>query len=454
MIAKAYRPELAGVGPLCLFVLAVSTQVAVAQGSKGEAGKVRPGELKFVVIVSRHGVRSPTASPAQLNQYSIQPWPTWDVPPGHLTAHGAKLMSIFGAYYRAYFAQQGLFSTTGCADAARVSFYSDSDQRTVETGKSIAEGMFPGCSVKERSEQHALAEGDPDPLFHSVSAGVGHPDHDRAAASIAGRIGENPAGLSEAYRPQLENLQRILLGCPPAVRCPSPGHEPGKLLLAIPASLERGNGDHLAELKGPLSTASTLAENFLLEYTNGLPMDQVGWGRVDLAGLKDLMTLHTAASDLTRRTSYLATAQASTALAHILDTLRQAVSGQAVVGALGKPGDRAVVLTGHDTNIANIAGMLNLNWMLDSRRDDTPPGGALIFELRQRPEDTSYQVGAYFATQTLEQMRNLTVLTLEDPPSSAHVFIPGCSDAGTGFPCDWEKFEKTLALAIDPDFVK
>ena len=43
-------------------------------------------------------------------------------------------------------------------------------------------------------------------------------------------------------------------------------------------------------------------------------MDQVGWGRVDLATLKQLIDLHTAASDFTRRTPYLATIQSSNAL--------------------------------------------------------------------------------------------------------------------------------------------
>jgi 4-phytase/acid phosphatase len=417
--------------------------------SMGYAQQAEPGELKFVVIVSRHGVRSPTASAEQLNQYSAQPWPAWQVPPGHLTAHGAALMSLFGGYYRSYLAQQGLLHATGCADAAHVSFYSDSDQRTVETGKSIAGGMFPGCTASEQAEQHALGEGDPDPLFHSLSAGVGKPDRERAAASIAGRIGNNPAGLTEAYQSQLQQLQQILVG--------QPAHQVSKPLLGIPASLESGKGDHLAELKGPLNTASTLTENFLLEYAEGLAMDQVAWGRVDLATLKQLMQLHTAASDLTRRTSYLATIQASNALAHILDTLQQAAMGKQVPGALGKLTDRAVVLTGHDTNLANIAGALNLNWIIDGRRDDTPPGGALIFELRQGRGSGVFEVSTYYLAQTLEQMRNLTPLSplnLAKPPARADVFVPGCSQPGPGFPCDWKSFEQTLDSVIDPSFTK
>jgi 4-phytase/acid phosphatase len=421
----------------------------VAQG-----GENPPGKLKFVIILSRHGVRSPTGTPEQLNPYSAQPWPAWDVPPGYLTPQGARLMTLFGAYYRSYYAQRGLFDAVGCADAAHVAFYSDLDQRTVETGKSLAAGMFPGCPLREQSERRALSDGQANPLFHPLTAGVGHLDHDRAVASVAGRIGSDPAAVTEAYRPLLDKLQRILLGCPATGLCPQPGHTAAKLLLDTPPSLEDGKGDHLATLRGPLSTASTITENFVLEYTTGMPIDQIAWGRVDLATLKELLALHTAAADLGRRSSYLATAQASNALAHILDTLQQAVIGKEVPGSLGRLGDCAVILVGHDTNLANIAGALNLNWLVDGRRDDTPPGGALVFELWERPGGSRFEVKASYTAQTLEQMRNLTVLTSENPPAKANIFIPGCSTGADGFPCDWGAFQQTLTTAIDPAFVK
>jgi 4-phytase / acid phosphatase len=396
-------------------------------------------DLKYVVYFSRHGVRSPTNKAAQYNKFSNAPWPDWDVPPGNLTAHGTHLMELFGAYDRIELASQHLLSAEGCTDASKLTFYADSDQRTRETANALAKGLLPGCAVTIPS----LPEGTNDPLFHLPAADVARADSALASAAIAGRIGNDPNNLTEAYRPQLTAFDHILATCGKA-----PASVPKRTsLFEIPAVLSSGQGDHLADLRGPINTASTLAENLLLEYTEGMDQAQVGWGCIDGPAIRSLISLHTAATDFTQRTPAIAIPQASRLLNYIRLSLEQAVDQHTVEGAPGKPSDHALFVIGHDTNILNMAGALNLTWIADGRRDDTPPGSTLIFELWKRRGTEDYDVKIYFTVQTLEQMRFAKALTLDDPPQRVPVFIPGCSKAD--FSCSWKSFSKLLHQASD-----
>jgi len=383
--------------------------------------------------------------PAQYNPYSLAPWPTWDVPPGYLTAHGYQLMKLFGAYDRMELAKEGLLSASGCEDANKVAFYADSDQRTQETGKALAEGLFPAC----HTDVQFRPEGTNDPLFHfhPTQAQLGVKTPAQATVAIAGRIGGDPANLTEAYRSQLGTLDTILATCGSAA---SP-QQKRVSLFNIPATLAPGSGGHVAELRSPLNTASTLVENLLLEYTQGMEASSVGWGCVDGPKLRFLMELHTAATDFTERTPIMARIGASNLLAHISDAINQAVTQKAIHGIPGKPGDRALFLIGHDTNLTNIAGLLNLTWIADGRRDDTPPGGALIFELWRDRKTGQFSVRTYFTVQTLEQMRSSATLTLSNSPERVPVFLPGCSE--TDYSCLLPAFMQTVQHAIDTRYV-
>jgi 4-phytase/acid phosphatase len=111
---------------------------------------------------------------------------------------------------------------------------------------------------------------------------------------------------------------------------------------------------------------------------------------------------------------------------HIRLSLQQAAGQKPVPGAIGKPSDRALYLIGHDINIENIAGLLNLTWIADGRRDDTPPGSALVFELWQKRSTGEYSVRTYFTAQTLEQMRSSAPLSPTNPIARISVSLPGC----------------------------
>jgi 4-phytase/acid phosphatase len=272
-----------------------------------------------------------------------------------------------------------------------------------------------------------------------------------ASAAVAGRIGGNPGNLTELYRSQLTLLDSVLAGC---------GHAPANTtrtsIFAVPASLAPGSGDSPAALRGPVTTAATIAENLLLEYTQGMREADTGWGCIDGATLRTIMQVNSANWDYTKRTPAIAHIYASTLLDRILKTMQQSVNGAgargtAVSGALGKPGDRLVILVGHDTNIVTVAGALHIDWVFDGRADDTPPGGALLFEL-WRPRDGGKPfVRLEYVAQTLEQMRNSEALTPANPPAVAPIFVPGCSRQDLS--CTWEDFSRTLHASIDPAYI-
>jgi 4-phytase/acid phosphatase len=84
---------------------------------------------------------------------------------------------------------------------------------------------------------------------------------------------------------------------------------------------------------------------------------------------------------------------------------------------------------------------LSLHWIADARSDDTPPGGALVFEL-WRAASGEDSVRVYYTAQTLEQMRSATVLSIENPPARVPVFIPACGRVD--FSCSLGDFETAL----------
>ena len=260
---------------------------------------------------------------------------------------------------------------------------------------------------------------------------------------------------AEFNRPGFDVMQSVLLACTPGASCPPEGTPVNKPLLKLPASVGPAEGDKLVDFAGPLPIAATLAQNFLLEYTNAMGGNDLGWGRVNEANLREMMSLHGAYSDLLRRTPYLARTNGSNLLSHILRSIEQAAARKKVRGALGTPGDKLLLIVGHDTNVSNVAGMLSLSWLIEGyQRDDTPPGGALVFELWRHRSTGEHTVRTYYMAQTLEQMRGAQPLTLTSPPAKAPTFVPGCGTATQEFACTWNDFRRTVEAAIDPAFVK
>lgn len=377
--------------------------LALAVSLPAEAQQAKDWKLERVVVVMRHGVRPPTKAEPLPAGEAAQPWPTWGVNWGYLTDHGAQAVAKVGDYDRATYA--GFLGKT-CPTAHDVRLVADSDERTVKTAEAYAGALFAGCAVPV---DH-LAEGQKDPRF-AEDGGI-DPATALAAAQSALPAG-GTAAFDAQYADDLKALTRIL-GCT----------QPSCDLSQQPSTLDTAKG-HL-KLSGGMATASTFSEILALEYAEGKPMAEVGWGRTDRAEISRLLRFHAAEYLLTARPKPLAQAGSKALLAEVKR------------GLFATDTARYTLLVGHDGNLAHIGGALDLHWQGgDFAQDDPPPAGALIFELWRGKKGDKHVI-VRFRSQTLDEMRNLTPLATN---ASKPLALPQCSGA---LSCNAKTFEAAL----------
>jgi 4-phytase/acid phosphatase len=412
-----------------------------------------PGaNLLKVVILSRHGVRSPIPSLMTLETWTTQTWPTWqcDAGPcgsGQLTPQGRVLSEQMGSFYRSYLAQ---LVPDQCPPPNDVFFWADLADRDVDTAHAILRGFRPSCDTSVY--YHTSSSPAPDRIFHPVSTtGSCTLDASRAQRDILGRAGGSLSNVSRALAPQLRTTQGTLLCCTGELctttwiktcQLAPPAPNACTLIDSLPSCLVRSSeaGSPRVLLGGALRIASTFTELLLLEYANGFPLSDVGFGRIGRRQLTDVTLVHTTAFGLEERTPYVAARQGSRLFNKILLALQGSSDGNE---GTAPPDAKFVAYVGHDTNIANLAGMLNLSWSQKGyQRNDTPPAGALIFELHGR--GARRDVAVFYVAQSLDDMRNATGTS----PVRTHVPIPGC---GFGRTCPLDRFVQLVQQALDPD---
>jgi 4-phytase/acid phosphatase len=181
-------------------------------------------------------------------------------------------------------------------------------------------------------------------------------------------------------------------------------------------------------LHGALNVASTASESLLLEYVEGMPLAEVGWGRATRGEIERLLVLNTTKYKYVDWPPYIAKVAAGPLAKAMLKALS------------ASQGPRITLFAGHDTNVAQLGGLLGLRWQAASYPpNNVPPGSALGFELLS-DERGRRIVRAFFRSQTMDQLRNLEALNSGNPPYREYLVIPGCGTAADVRSCDLETF--------------
>lgn len=349
--------------------------------------------LERVVLLARHGIRSPTKPPETLQTQTGHAWADWPVAPGELTDHGKHALAQMVDLVRQHYTHAGLLPPNGCPAPATITIWTDAkDHRTRESGRIWADQLAPACGLPAR----ALPDGQEDPIFAGPQALLSAQEQ----SAITREFNQRLHALPPAAGSSMARLQSVLA---PTACTTDPAH----CLSTHTSTLAWKNGK--PRLEGGLATGGTAAENLLLEYAQGMPAQAEPFGGQAPAPLiAQVFPLHTAQSWLLRRLPTLAAHKG----APMAMALQNTLAGRPVAGIPSVTEQtRLLVLSGHDTNLDVLATLYGLDWSFADQPDPTAPNTTLAFEL-WRTANGPYIVVRLFH-QGLEALRKLA------PPDAA-----------------------------------
>jgi len=406
--------------------------------------------LQQIIIFGRHSIRSGTQSPAQLAQYALDPYPPFPVWPGCLTANGFTAETLLGAYFRQYLLYEGLLTGNDHTDSLHSYFRSNSIERSWETADAFGTGLLPDTGAPVHSFEIGQPS-QPDPVFDPIAAGVVTVDPN-VAATQAQEIFNSGAALASAYSGEYSLISSVLFDNAPA---PEGKVDPTTLPITLLPNTSPQLSTGSVVNPGGLGAVQNAVDPFVMQYCDNFEMSQVAWGRLTPDQLSQETRIATLIANIEVRLPYLSRVQSSNAASHILRTMQQAVMGSNLLGSFGNAGSRIVVVVSSDTFVAGLAGLLNLHWQLPGYQQDfCAPGGALVFELRQPNGTKQHLVRVYYTAQTFDQLRNLTHLTLNEPPATIQLMVPGGSISATDLDVDFNAFQQLMKNAIDRQYVQ
>lgn len=399
------------------------------------------------VIMIRHGIRSPTSSEINLyERITTKEWPKWPSRPGALSEHGKKTTELLGAYYKAR--NQAILPKGGCPTDKDIFVWSNSgSSRTTDTGNALLKGMYPNCNLTTKHKN----SNDVDPMFWAYGVGAAILEPAKTKAAILQAMGGGVEQAKLKYKETLDYASEVIPCCHVSI-CEMAGLAPDCKLKDLPWHIKEGGDDVVFyQLTGGADMAQALAEHIRMAYAEGIPLPDVGWGAINNAkNVKRILEAHEMRYDLYEHVPYVAEKGGSQLLKQIVLALTDGTDAKLNFPRDGAfPSTKLLVLSGHDTNLANLRAMLGITWALDDYPDnDTGPLGAIVFDrLTDQRSGKAYLQIAYI-TPRLDVLRRGLPMTDKNAPQEVIVNIPGCKDQ-VGKACELHESVDILSKKID-----
>jgi glucose-1-phosphatase len=382
---------------------------AYAQTKRSDAFRAKY-ELKEVVVMSRHNIRSPLSSGgAAYQRVTPRTWFTWSSPSSQLSLRGGVLETEMGQFFRQWVVSEGLLPDNYRPEGDEVLFYANSRQRTFATAKYFSAGFLPFANVEIT---HKLDEDKMDPVFTPQFTKMNDTYRQQVLADIQALNG-GPQAWMAAQQPTLDLMEQVL----------DMAHSPAALqgdtthfwFDDTQFKIEKGSEP---KMTGGYTLANSVADALVLQCYESESMTPFGheltieqWRAI--CAVKEvydglLFTTHSAAVNLAYP---------------LVSRIRE---------ELNRSDRKFMFLCGHDSNLASISAALGLQIPETENALElhTPIGSKLVFEKWSDGSDEYVAVNLVY--QSIGQLQGRTLLSPAAPPMVLPVTIDGLNANSDG----------------------
>ena len=382
---------------------------AQAQTKRSDAFRAKY-ELKEVVVMSRHNIRSPlTSGGAAYQRVTPHTWFKWSSPSSQLSLRGGVLETEMGQFFRQWVVSEGLLPDNYRPEGDEVLFYANSRQRTFATAKYFSAGFLPFANVEIT---HKLDEDKMDPVFTPQFTKMNDTYRQQVLADIQALNG-GPQAWMATQQPTLELMEQVLdMAHSPAAQQGDTTHF---WFDDTQFKLEKGSEP---KMTGGYTLANSVADALVLQCYESESMTAFGheltieqWRAI--CAVKEvydglLFTTHSGAVNLAYP---------------LVSRIRE---------ELNRSDRKFMFLCGHDSNLASISAALGLQIPETENALElhTPIGSKLVFEKWSDGADEYVAVNLVY--QSIGQLQGRTLLSPAAPPMVLPVSIEGLSANSDG----------------------
>ena len=392
-------------------------------------------KLKEAVVLSRHNIRSPLSdSKSDLGRMTPHEWTKWSAGKSELTSRGGALETMMGQYFRKWAVDAGLFPENYTPTADDLNIIANSMQRCIATAQYFSSGFMPVGGVRVN---HRYTPSKMDPLFNPQLTKVS-PEFVATAMEQINAMGgkKGIVGINEAIAPNYEFIQEVM----DTKDSPMAKSNDPKL-----KDFTNYNTEIVLEkFKEPsmkagsaLKDLNAASDAFILQYYEEPDSVKAAFGKKltrdqwsQLAHIKDVY------QDVLFTAPIVAVNVANPLIQYMYDELLS-------------PDRKFTFLVGHDSNLSSVATALGVEEyeLPDAIEKKTPIGSKIVIEKFEGADGQEY-ADINIVYQTVDQLRNMELLSLDNPPMIYPLSLNGLEKNADGLYklADLEnRFEEALA---------